>query len=211
MLFQEIFRRFKPTSKSFKLFLRGRGQLDKMRARLHAEYRSKLVQAVISSFKVDEQLANDIVSDAMYEIIRDVDLTRRWNDHTLRYILSELCKNNARKLLAQNNAEVLRKRNEAYLDTVRENPDSALHKRRIDALENLRKDLYEQAKDPRFRLEGASRETLDRWLYVYEGNTQEEIARVFDVSQPAVSNACNQVEALLAAKGKDLLEQHGLA
>ena len=211
MLFQEIFHRFKPTSKSFKLFLRGRGQLDKMRARLHAEYRPKLVQAVISSFKVDEQLANDIVSDAMYEIIRDVDLTRRWNDHTLRYILSELCKNNARKLLAQNNAEVLRKRNEVYLDTVRENPDSALHKRRIDALENLRKDLYEQAKDPRFRLEGASRETLDRWLYVYEGNTQEEIARVFDVSQPAVSNACNQVEALLAAKGKVLLERHGLA
>lgn len=211
MLFQEIFRRFKRTSKSFKLFLRGRGQLDKMRARLHAEYRPKLVQAVISSFKVDEQLANDIVSDAMYEIIRDGDLTRRWNDHTLRYILSELCKNNARKLLAQNNAEVLRKRNEAYLDTVRENPDSALHKRRIDALENLRKDLYEQAKDPRFRLEGASRETLDRWLYVYEGNTQEEIARTFGVTQAAISQSCSQVEGLLAAKGKVLLERHGLA
>ena len=211
MLFQEIFSRFKATSKSFKLFLRGRGQLDKMRARLHAEYRPKLVQAVISSFKVDEQLANDIVSDAIYEIIRDVDLTRRWNDHTLRYILTELCRNNARKLLAQNNAEVLRKRNEAYLDTVRENPDSALHKRRIDALENLRKDLYEQAKDPRFRLEGASRETLDRWLYVYEGNTQEEIARTFGVTQAAISQSCSQVEGLLAAKGKDLLERHGLA
>ena len=211
MLFLEIFRRFKATSKSFKLFLRGRGQLDRMRARLHAEYRPKLVQAVISSFKVDEQLANDIVSDAMYEIIRDVDLTRRWNDHTLRYILSELRRNNARKLLAQNNAEVLRKRNEAYLATARENPDSALHKRRIDALENLRKDLYERAMNPRFRLEGASRETLDRWLYVYEGNTQEEIARVFGVSQPAISNACNQIEGLLAAQGKDLLERHGLA
>ena len=211
MLFQEIFRRFKPTSKSFKLFMRGRGQMDRMRARLHEEYRPKLVQAVISSFNVDEQLANDIVSDAIYEIIRDVDLTRRWNDHTLRYILTELCRNNARKLLAQNNAEAMRKRNEAYLDTVRENPDSALHKKRIDALENLRKDLYEQAKDPRFRLEGVSRKTLDRWLYVYEGNTQEEIARVFDVSQPAISNACSQIEGLLAAQGKALLEQHGLA
>ena len=105
----------------------------------------------------------------------------------------------------------MRKRNEAYLDTVRENPDSALHKKRIDALENLRKDLYEQAKDPRFRLEGVSRETLDRWLYVYEGNTQEEIARVFDVSQPAISNACSQIEGLLAAQGKALLERHGLA
>lgn len=211
MLFQEIFSRFKATSKSFKLFLRGCGRLDRMRARLHEEYRPKLVQAVISSFKVDEQLANDIVSEAIYEIIRDVDLTRRWNDHTLRYILTELCRNNARKLLSQNNAEAMRKRNEAYLDTARENPDSALHKMRIDALENLRKDLYEQAKDPRFRLEGTSRETLDRWLYVYEGNTQEEIARTFGVTQAAISQSCSQVEALLAAKGKVLLERHGLA
>ena len=211
MLFQEIFHRFKATSRSFKLFLRGRGELDRMRVRLHAEYRPKLVQAVIRGFKVDEQLANDIVSDAIYEIFRDVDLTRRWNDHSLRYILSELCRNNARKLLAQNNAEVLRKRNEAYLDTARANHDSALHKMRIDALENLRKDLYEQAKDPRFRLEGTSRETLDRWLYVYEGNTQEEIARTFGVTQAAISQSCSQVEVLLAAKGKDLLERHGLA